>query len=334
MKPLIVTASAISLLALGGLLGRLITTKPDLAPQLAASEARAANLDRQVKALRQSQASLNGEIAELRARLSAAGTAAPVRSAVSKTPIPGSPESPSTPSLSSPPTGAKPFEEFSKMMKNPAMREMAKQQQLAMQDMIYSDLYSALHLNDEDKAYFRQLLAARTGFQADAGMRLMDSSLTPEARQAIVDEMKQQNDQGDANIRTFLDNDADYQLYQHYQQTASERIFLTMNQGAFDADPLTPEQQTQLIDTMHNAAISSGNSPGNYAAPFDPSKFTQAAMDEQLQRLDRQAQAINTAAAAFLSAQQLQILNQIQASQRNMTATGFQMFKSMGGGAK
>ena len=165
-------------------------------------------------------------------------------------------------------------------------------------------------------------------------MRLMDSTLTPEARQAILDEMKQQNDQSDANIRTFLDNDADYQLFENYQQTAAERMFLTMNKSAFDADPLTPEQETQLINTMHDAAVSTGSSPGNRPAAFDPSQFTQAAMDEQLQKLDRQAAAVSTAAAAFLSPQQQEILKQIQISRRSMTAAGLQMFKSMGGEAK
>ena len=221
------------------------------------------------------------------------------------------------------------------MMKNPAMREMARKQQAAMQDLIYGNLYTALRLSDEDKAQFKQLLADRASIDSDLGFQLMDSTLSAAARQAAQDESKQQKEKSNADIRAFLDNEADYQAFEHYDQTKAERMTLTMNKGAFDAEPLTPEQETQLIDTMHAVALRPSTTPDlSRPGTFDPSQFTQADLDRQLQMLDRNSQAVREAAGAFLSPGQQAILAQVQASQRAMTAAGFEMMKSMGTGAK
>jgi hypothetical protein len=251
-----------------------------------------------------------------------------VRSAASKglaTPAPAPEAAPAVPTKS--------FEAFAQMMKNPAMREMAKKQQAAMRDMTYGDLYTALRFNDEDKAYFKQLLADRGEAETELGFRLMDPALTADARQAALDENKQLKAQSDAAIRDFLDNDTDYQTFTHFEDTKAERMILMMNKGAFDADPLTPEQETQLIDTMHSVATASGTA-SNSGQPktFDPSQFTEAALDQQLQKLDSNAQAVSAAATAFLSPKQQEILKQVQANQRAMTTTGWQMMKSFGGG--
>jgi hypothetical protein len=306
MKSFALAIVAVLLLVGGGLIERYIDRKPDLGSQLAASEAHAATLEKQVQALLNSQASFEAEVATLESRLSAARTP-PVRSTASKVPAEGATPPPSAPETEGT-AGAKPFAALSQMMKNPAMREMAKKQQAAMQDMAYGDLYTALRFNDEDKAYFKQLLTARADAETELGFRLMDSSLTPEARQAALDESKQQKEQSNANIRDFLDNDSDYRVFEHYEQTKAQRMMLMMNKGAFDAEPLTPEQESQLIDTMHDVATRSGNTANSAdaskSAAFDPSQFTQAALDQQLQKLDRDAQAVSSAAAAFLSPRQ------------------------------
>ena len=333
MKPLLLTIAALTLLVCGALLGHLIEAKPDLAPQLAASEERARSLEKQVHALQDGQDSREAEIAALKTRLSTSRPA-PVRSTGSKrietavaTPAP-------TPEATGP-AGKGYLKAMSQMMKNPAMREMAKSQQAAMRDMAYGDLYTALHFNDEDKAYFKQLLADRASAETELGFRLMDPSLTPEARQAALDENKQQKDQSNAAISAFLDNANDYQSFQHYEQTQGERMMLAMNKAAFDSEPLTPQQATQLVDTMHDVAMRSGNAPdSNRSKSFDPSQFTQAALDEQIQKFDSNAQAVNNAAATFLSPNQQAILKQVQANQRAMTITGWQMMKSFGGAAK
>jgi hypothetical protein len=333
MKTLLFMIAAVALLVAGGLLGRFIETRPDLAPQLAASEAHAAALDKQVKTLQASNASLNSEVDGLQSRLAAAKTI-PVRSTAAKAAAAEAAASSPAPEAA-PAEGAKPLAALAEMAKNPVMREMAKKQQAAMRDMIYADLYTALHFDDGDKAYFKQLLANRAEAQMDLAYRLMDPALTPEARQAAIAESNQQKEQSNADIRAFLDKDSDYQAFQHYDETQGERMMLTMNKSAFDAEPLTPQQETQLIDTMHSVATSFSDTPDpNLPKTFDPGQFTQAALDAQIQKLDRNAQAVSQAATTFLSPRQQQILQQIQASQRAMTITGWQMMKSFGGGAK
>jgi len=335
MKPIVITFAAAALLALGGVIGHMAFAKPDLTGQLATSEARAATLTGQVQALTASETNLKKEVATLQSKLSAS-TAATARA------IPAVPSPPktSTRGAMSTPTpkdaGAKPFDALSKMMKNPAMREMAKQQQIAMLDMQYADLFAKFQFKDDEKAYFKQLLAERAGNMADLGFRLMDSSLTPADRKAVTDEITQQKQLNDDQIRSFLNNDADYTAFQHYEDTKGERMMLSMSKGAFASEPLTPQQEQQLIDTMHQVAIRPGNVPnfGGSAEKFDMSKFTQADIDQQLQTMDHNAQAVRDAAVQFLSPQQIEALKQTQASMRAMTSSGMNMMKSMTSGGK
>jgi len=334
VKPIIIIIAAAALLALGGIVGRMVSAKPDLTVPLAASEAHAATLAGQVRALAASETSLKNEVTTLESKLSAA-TAAATKAAAAGSAAPATPTRVVRPA-SPPDAGTKPMDALSKMMKDPAMREMAKKQQVMMQDMQYGDLYAAFQFTDDEKAYLKQLLADRTGKMADLGFRLMDSALTPEERKKVTDEINQQKELSNDQIRSFFNNDADYNTFQHYEDTKSERMMLSMNKSAFASEPLTPQQEQQLIDTMHTVATQPGNVPKLDGSPdkFDMSKLTQANIDSQLQTMDRNAQAVREAAVQFLSPPQLEALKQTQASVRAMTATSMNMMKSMTGGGK
>jgi hypothetical protein len=216
------------------------------------------------------------------------------------------------------------------------MRAMAKQQQVAMQDMQYADLYKALQMKDDEQTYFKQLLADRASTLTDLGFRLMDSSLSADDRKAITDEINQQKDLSNQHIRDFLNNDADFNTFQHFEDTKGERMMLSMSKGAFSAEPLSPQQEQQLIDTMHTVATAPGNATNMGGGPekFDPNSFTQANIDQQLQTMDRNAQTVRQAAVQFLSPRQIDFLKQSQDSMRAMAATSLNMMKSMSSGGK
>ena len=224
---------------------------------------------------------------------------------------------------------------IAEMMKNPAMREIAKQQQLAMMDMQYSGLFAHLQLDDAEKTNLKQLLGERLGAQTDLGLKLIDTSLTPQQRKALVDQTTAATAASDEKIKTFMNDENDFATFKHWEETKGERQMLSMGQTAFASEPLTPQQETQLVDAMHSANARPSNVPDlNRPENFDPNKLTSADFDRQLVHYDANAQAAYDEAAKFLSPGQLAAFKVMQAQNRSMMEAGMKMSAAMFGSGK
>jgi hypothetical protein len=106
-----------------------------------------------------------------------------------------------------------------------------------------------------------------------------------------------------------------------------------MGKGAFASAPLTPQQEIQLVDAMHEATMAPSSIP-NLQKPenFDPRKFTPADIEAQLKRADDSARIVLASAQKFLSPAQMEALKQSQASWRAMQEASLKMMGSMMGG--
>ncbi len=332
MKTLFVILGSALVLVAGGIVALVVREKSELAAQLASSEARFGKLESEIQSLKAKEKKLLEDLDGANAKLEAAKLAA---SASSKPSQRGA-VAPLAARDIGRPESTKPMKALSDMMKNPAMREMAKQQQIAMLDMQYGDLFKAFNLNDEEKANFKQLLAERLAIDSDMGMKLMDDTLTPEQRKAMLTEVNEQKKLSNERIKTFLNSEEDGKIFDHFENTKAERMQLTMGKGSFAAAPLTPQQELQLIDIMHEANMAPSNVP-NLQRPenFDPRKFTQNDIEKQLQKFDANAAAVRAKAQTFMSPEQLKALGEAQAGWRSMQEKSFNMMSSLlGNGAK
>lgn len=338
-KTLLLIFAALVLAGLGGATGWLALERADLAAKLAASESRANALEKEAVTLRSAETRAKRELSSYKSSHPPVAAAPPAPSSTGTASTTSSSKRGAVTPLDKndvgQPASTKPMQALSNMMKNPAMREMAKQQQIAMLDLQYGSLYDAFGLSDEEKANFKQLLAERVSIDAEMGMKLMDDTLTPDQRKEVLNEINEQKKQSSERIRTFLNSDDDYKSFEHFENTKAERMALSMSKGYFSSTPLTPNQEQQLVDTMHEIAMRPSNVP-NLQKPenFDPRKFTQADVERQLQKLDNDAQAVANAAQKFLSPEQLQALKQAQTNWRTMQEASFKMMNSMLGSGK
>ncbi len=229
--------------------------------------------------------------------------------------------------------GGKPMKDtMTEMMKNPAMREMAKQQQIAMIDLQYGGLFSKFQLDDTEKANFKQLLAERVGLEADMTMRLMDDKLTPQQRQAMIKAMQVAKKQNDDKVRTFLNNEPDYQSFQNWEDTKNERMQLSMGQSAFSGtgEPLSTQQEQQLVDAMYQVRKEPSSVPDmSKIENFDPRHLDAAGLDRLMAKLDADAQRVYQRASTFLTPNQMKALKTMQEQQRSMAEYGLKMSASM-----
>lgn len=222
---------------------------------------------------------------------------------------------------------------FAEMMKNPAMKDMMRQQQIAAIDMQYAGLFSRFNLTEEEKADFKQLLAERVQHDAELGFKMFED-ITPEQRKALVEEYENSKKAAEARIREFLNNDADYDAFTSWEETKGERIQIDMGRGLFATagEPLTPEQEEQLIGVMLHVRKESSSVP-DLTKPqnFDPANLTQAEIDRQLARYDANAEAIATQSSQFLSPKQIETLRTLQRQWRTMSESGLKMTSAMFG---
>jgi hypothetical protein len=226
---------------------------------------------------------------------------------------------------------------WTEMFKNPAMKEVMKQQRLAMLDTQYAKLFSTFNLTDEEKAFFKNLLADRLTLESELGIKMIDSDLTKEERTALVKEHQDGKKASDARIREFLNNEDDYAAFQRWEDTKGERMQVEMGRSLFanSGEALTPEQEQQLVDTMHRVrSAPDGSADLSKPENFDPSRISDDEIARQLTKLDDHARQVYDAASKFLSPTQLQALRTLQQQMNAMTAAGLQMAKTMFQGKK
>ena len=235
------------------------------------------------------------------------------------------------------PDKTKPMKAMAEMMKNPAMREMVKQQQLAQLDLQYGNLFNRFQLNDEEKANFKQLIAERMTSEMDMGLKFMEGNTSKPERDAALKVMTDSKAASDAKIKTFLNNDEDYKTFQDWEESKPERMQLSMGSSNFATagEPLSPQQEDQLVAAMKQARTSVKNLP-DMTKPqnADPTNFTPAMTDRLMTSYDQQAQQVLASASSFLTPKQLEALKALQQQQRAMQEAGLKMSSMMFGNGK
>ena len=222
------------------------------------------------------------------------------------------------------------------MLKNPAMRDLLSQQQAVQIETGYARLFENLKLSAEDKAHFKMLLTERAKVEADLGLKLLDTNLSPQQRQQILAEAEKNKGAFDETIRKFLDNDGDWNTFQTYETTRPERTqYETMGRSVFSAsgEPLNAQQEDQLIQLM--AQVRQNPTPEQAALMKTMSNPTQM-NDANLQTYLEYQRAANARAleqaSSFLSSVQLKALQNYQEQSMSLIKNGYQMGSMLMGG--
>lgn len=292
-------------------------------------EASVAQLTRERDEAREQRERRDGEVRDLAKKLAESeANAAKGAAALAKASAQAKTQPPQGP-------GGNPMKTMAQMFKTPEMREAVIQQNLAQLDMVYGKLYSRLQLEGADQQDFKKLLSDRMRAELEMSVQMMGGDFSPQQSAAAAEELKNAKDASDQKIRAFLNNEADYQTFQKWEQTKPERMILNTGAAAFAGagEPLTVAQEDQLVSAMFAARTQASTLPDM----TKPENLTAGNLSPQMtERLlanyDAQAAQVAAGAAAYLSPTQLEALKALQKQQRVMQEMGLKMGATMVGG--
>ena len=221
-----------------------------------------------------------------------------------------------------------------KMMKDPAMRQMMREQQKAMINLMYGGLFKDLNLSPEEKDKLKDLLtdAQLKNIEAAQGMFGGKEGISEETTKQIADAKKQT----EAEVKALL-GDERFAQYQDYQKNVNERMQIDQfkNQLAGANMPMNDAQSAQMMQIIkeEKAATPAPISDDQSQAP-KPDTFTAANMEKQVAWMDDYNQRVLNRAAQVLNPEQLKQYQSFQEQQASMQKLGLQMAKQMFGGEK
>jgi len=119
---------------------------------------------------------------------------------------------------------------------------------------LYGPLVEELGLSDEDQEYFLGLAGSAAGSEDKLWGELMFAG--EEDREEILQKWEDANGEREAAMREFLNDESDWKRYQDYESRIEEHEQVQGDirramEGA--GVPLTPEQESQLVEVMHGA---------------------------------------------------------------------------------
>ncbi len=220
---------------------------------------------------------------------------------------------------------------IAKMMKDPEMLKMIRDQQRTMMDSLYSPLVKKLNLPPEEAAQFKDLLADNMMKGASKATSLFggDSSTN---RTELLNTLSAEQKSFDLQVREFL-GESRYAEYKNYQQTVGERTQLNQfrMQSAGGESALTDQQTEQLLGFMKEekqvvAAATGLPMPGdNQDAATLQAMFSGEGSEKVLQSQETVNQQVYARAREILSAEQLAAFGKFQTNQLQMMRMGMNM---------
>ena len=224
-------------------------------------------------------------------------------------------------------------EALGRMMKDPAMREMVREQQKATISLMYSGLIKDLNLSPDETEKLKAVLTDAQMRNVEAAQGLFGGTLegTAADTQKQFMEAKQQTD---AEIKALLGEER-FAQYEDYQKNMQERMQLDQfkNQLAGENLPLEDSQMAQLLQAMKEE-----KSVLPPAIPMDqtqmPTKetFTADNLDKQMKWMTEYNRRVRDRAAQILSPEQFKQYEAFQEQQASMQKLGLNMARQMFGG--
>ncbi len=230
-----------------------------------------------------------------------------------------------------------PIKAIAKAMDNPAMKELMVAQQKATIDTMYKRLYEKLQLEGEDLEHFQGLLTDAQMTMVELGMKMMGGEISEEERKELVQKIQDSQKQLKENVKEFLNDDDDFDYYEFYTDTLSERMAMSGLQQALTQKDiaLAPAKEEELVKLMHEERQAIQFEDHYYDQNrFDPSTMNKAKVDRFLEQYTQLETNVANRAGSILNQEQLAVFKENQKSARAMQEMGLNMALSMFGGSE
>jgi hypothetical protein len=221
------------------------------------------------------------------------------------------------------------FSGLAGMMKNPQMKEMVRAQQKFALEQTYGPLSKYLNLTAEQLDALKNLLSDRQMAMVDSGLAMMGGSESD--RKQAAEDAKAIKAEYDQKIKDLL-GPQDYQVFQDYEKTASERVQLQMFKGSLPTEAaLTDQQEYDLLNAMYEARKAMPPSSLLNNRNADPSQLTEENIAGAMKQMEQLQQVYAEQAKGILTPAQYEQFIQWQQQMSSMQAAAMKMAAQMFG---
>jgi hypothetical protein len=219
---------------------------------------------------------------------------------------------------------------LARMLKDPNMRNMMREQQKVMLKTMYDPLFKEMNLSPEDSDKLMTMMLDNQMSGMEKGMALLNGDADKETLRKEVAEDKKAYE---AQLKEFL-GDERYAQYDDFQKSLPDRMQMKQLKSQFSDNPLTEDQSGQLLAMMKEE-----RKRATAENPTDATKdFSTVLSEESMNKYLEQQEQINSRvlerASQILSPEQAEILGRSLTNQLAMQKMGMNMARSMFGGDK
>ena len=216
---------------------------------------------------------------------------------------------------------------LAEMMKNPEMVKALREQQAMMVKLQYGPLARQLNLSSEQTDSLYQILTDKAVRGMENGSATLSGGDPGNAAQTAADLAKET----ESALQALL-GDAGYKAFQDYQTTVADRTLLNTFKSNFVDNPLSDDQQQQLLQVMTAARQSvAGPNPPDLSLLSPEDRLAKAG--QVLQQQEQINQQVLAQASGFLSPDQLQTLGASQSNLVSLQKAGMAVAQKMFGSA-
>jgi hypothetical protein len=220
-----------------------------------------------------------------------------------------------------------------KMWDNPAGKAMMNQGVKVAVAMMYEDYIEGLNLTKEESDYLKTLLGKDIADQQEIGMKFLGAK--PEEHAALMEETNKRKAANEEAIKTFLNDEEDYQNYTTYRDRLPERqqldgIRAVMNEkGA----PLDEATEGKLIEAMFLARTQT-DAP-DFSGPKAFEEMTKGNLQENFERgWQQQEEKLTAQTSGILNEAQQAAFAEYRKQAKEMQMMGLKMAEQMRSGKK
>ena len=225
---------------------------------------------------------------------------------------------------------------LSKMMKDPAMKEMMRTQQKVMVQKMYGPLLKDLNLPPEQKDKFMELMLDRQMSSIDQAGALFKEGETDKTEAAKA--MQESQKELDASLKALV-GDEKFAQYQDYTKTMGERMQLDQFRQQLETGnmALQDDQMKSLLQVMKEEREKVPPVISNKAGD-NPADFAKALSEDNLAKQFQWQEDLNRRvqerAGQVLTPEQLKEFTDFQSQQMNLQKVGMKMAKELFGTGK
>ena len=222
------------------------------------------------------------------------------------------------------------------MMENPTMNKVMEASQRGALSALYVDMIDYLNLTPDETKYFMDLLMHRQMKHVEMAMQMMGGSLSPEERNALMEELKSVGIEFESEMEKFLNNAEDFDEFRFYEKTMGERMMLSQVDAelAGTDHALSDDVYQEMLEIMHeerNNFSFTDDLGDQQKIDFSEDRFSQENIDRYMEETLRLGQLIDERLMQILTPEQMQAYHKSGKAMLDMHFAQLQQARQMFG---